>query len=93
MPSSIPSIIEDEIVQQYHRLKVQVMAMYNSWTTTSKTVLDLVMRRTYHFMGYALAARWALLTFSEDMEYARDGASPKDGSTVLQHAPEELQVE
>ncbi|XMA09376.1 hypothetical protein WAI453_002167 [Rhynchosporium graminicola] len=51
------------------------------------------MRRTYHFMGYALAARSALLAFSEDMEYARDGASPKDGSTVLQHAPEELQVE
>lgn len=120
MFSPIPNIIEDEIVQQYHRMELQVMAMYDARTPSEHTrlkqegsasikdmpelftsleqarlYLDLLMRRTYHFMGYALADRSAFLKFSHDLGQSSSGEEnlPKDISSWLRDAPDELQVE
>ncbi|KAH7336354.1 hypothetical protein BKA65DRAFT_32566 [Rhexocercosporidium sp. MPI-PUGE-AT-0058] len=120
MSSPIPNIIEDEIIQQYHRMELQVMAMYDARTPSEHTrlkqegsasikdmpelftsleqarlYLDLVMRRTYHFMGYALADGSAFLKFSQDVRQSssKEENLPKDISSWLRDAPEELQVE
>ncbi|KAL2068850.1 hypothetical protein VTL71DRAFT_15188 [Oculimacula yallundae] len=120
MSSPIPNVIEDEIVQQFHRMELQVMATYDARISSEHTrlknegsasvkdmpemftsleqarlFLHLVMRRTFHFMGYALTHQSAILNFSESVRTSNDGNALGNKSSSLRdgEAPEELQVE
>jgi hypothetical protein len=119
-----PNIIEDELVQQYYRMELQTMAVYDTrapsahWrlgkegtasirdmpkeftsVEQARLHLDLVMRRTYHFMTYALADRATFLKFRDvgtqrniTSSSAQDLA-PEEIKPRLMEASDELQVE
>lgn len=98
--SSTPDIIEDVIVQQFHRMELQVMAGSDTQSPSShwgirkeeeeeirkvpkefatvdqaRLFLEIVMRRTYHYMNYVRADR---TTLSSDV-----GTLPKVASSSV----------
>ncbi|TVY22458.1 hypothetical protein LHYA1_G009072 [Lachnellula hyalina] len=101
---SAPNIIEDELLQQFDRMELQVLALYdtrmgeqhqilkdegNSFVRNmpeafvniddARQYLELIMRRTFHFMAYAQADKYALLNFKE----VQEDAYPKELSRAL----------
>ncbi|KAE8453524.1 hypothetical protein EG329_010385 [Mollisiaceae sp. DMI_Dod_QoI] len=126
LSSPVPDIIEDELVQQFNRMELAVMGMYDArvpsehrklkqegytsikdmperFTTIeqARLYLDLIMRRTFHFMASALADdQAAYLRFGDyTADSASEAGSPSpvnpsiDISSWLRNAPDELSVE
>lgn len=119
---SSSSDVEDELVEQFNRLELQFLAIYDARTPaehgrlknqgslsiknmpgiftnldTARKYLDLIMRRTYHFMGSALTKQAAVLKFVESGECSgwrnpfRD--PDRQESCAPQKLPDEMQVE
>ncbi|KAF8864745.1 hypothetical protein BDZ45DRAFT_669119 [Acephala macrosclerotiorum] len=123
LSSPVPDLVEDELVQQFNRMEIVVMGMYDARVPSAhrklkqegyisikdmpekftdveqaRLYLDLIMRRTFHFMASALAddqasyIRWD--DFPPDVESVADPPRPLlDVSTRLRHTPDEISVE
>ncbi|TVY15412.1 hypothetical protein LARI1_G007646 [Lachnellula arida] len=114
--SPAPSVIEDELLQQFDRMELQVLALYDTRTgekhqilkdegnlsvknmpeafmniKDARRYLELIMRRTFHFMAYAHAEKSALLNFREVLEDASAFDNPVETSRALD-IPDGLQV-
>lgn len=120
--SSLSSDIEGELVEQFNRLELQFLAIYDARTPaehwrlknqgslsmknmpeiftnldTARKYLDLIMRRTYHFMGSALTKQAAVLSFVESgvqSGWRNPFIDPgRQESRAPQKLPDQLQVE
>lgn len=124
--SPLPDGVEDELVHQFNRMELQVMAVYDARIPSehrrmaregqisikemperftsigeAESYLDLIMRRTMHFMASALADDQSkYLRFDNEIADSPSvNGSPEpvhlpiDISKWLRNAPEELSVE
>lgn len=100
--STPQAVVEDELIDQFNRLDLQIMIMYDSRNSnslhskmkdegslliknmpavftevnTARQYLELISRRTYHFIGYAVANQTSRFRFAEN-------ASPVDPDDKL----------
>jgi hypothetical protein len=116
-------VVEDELVDQFNRLELQFLAIYDARTPaqhwrlknqgeagiqnmpeaftnvdTARRYLDLIMRRSYHFMGAALNRQAAVLNFVDGKKGSARWTNPfidpdRKQTGVPTKLPDELQVE